>query len=117
MVKKLPERSLAGFQAPAWEPLSCKAPAWPFFGNLDIQKPIPKRELGNGQHGSCLNTDRRLQVIGFLAMFAGVQTLALAFFWYAQPDHHIDDFESDQRDYSGPHDRQSDRFGLDDELV
>ena len=59
----------------------------------------------------------RLQVIGLLAVFADVQTLALFFFGHAQADDHVDDLVGDQRDHAGPDDGQPDRLGLDDELV
>ncbi len=36
--KQLPEISLAGSQAPAWEPYFLQAPAWPFFGKQELQK-------------------------------------------------------------------------------
>ena len=38
-----------------WFPSSCletlilQVPAWPFFAKLELQNPIPKRELGNEQ--------------------------------------------------------------------
>jgi len=34
--------------------LFLQAPAWPFFWKLELQKPIPKRELGNEQTESVL---------------------------------------------------------------
>ncbi len=46
-------RELAGSQAPAWEPLFCKLLLGRSSGSRSFKNPIPKRELGNEQQGSC----------------------------------------------------------------
>jgi len=47
--KQLPERILAGSQAPAWEPLSCKLLLDLSSESWNFKKTVPKRELGNEQ--------------------------------------------------------------------
>jgi len=42
--------SLAGSQAPAWEPLSCKLLLGRSLGSWNFKNPIPKPELGNEQN-------------------------------------------------------------------
>ncbi len=41
--------NLAGSQAPAWEPLSCKLLLDLFSGSWSFKNPIPKQGLGNEQ--------------------------------------------------------------------
>ncbi len=41
---------LAGSQAPAWEPLSCKLLLGRSSGSWNFKTPIPKQELGNEQN-------------------------------------------------------------------